>query len=156
MKTTLKIAAVTIVLALMSITDIPILPLELVLDAEAVLGVRRRTRRRTAVVAYSAGAAHSSATAAASQQQAAVTQQQAEVARQQAEVAQQQAAVAQQQAVTGQRASSVPIGTIAQALPTGCTAVTVGNAQYQDCKGTFYKAAFQGNNLVYVTVERPL
>jgi hypothetical protein len=149
MKTTLKIAAVTIVLALMSITDIPILPVELVLDAEAVLGVRRRTRRRTAVVAYSAGAAHSSATAAASQQQAAVTQQQAEVA-------QQQAAVAQQQAVTGQRASSVPIGTIAQALPTGCTAVTVGNAQYQDCKGTFYKAAFQGNNLVYVTVERPL
>lgn len=141
MKTITKIAATTIVLLLMLIADIPLLPVELVPEAQAILGVRRRTARRTAVVAYSAGAATASAATAASQQQAAT--------------AQQQAAVAQQQAAP-HAVSGVPVGTVVQALPAECTAVTVGGSQYQDCNGTFYRAAFQGNNLVYVVVENPL
>lgn len=136
MKTTMKIVATTIVLLLMGIADIPLLPVDLVPEAQAIFGVRRRT----AVIAYSAGAAHSSS-AAAQQQQAAT--------------AQQQAAVTQQQ--TAPYASSgVPVGIVVQALPGGCKAVTVGGNEYQDCGGTFYKAAFQGNNLVYVSVQNPL
>ena len=48
--------------------------------------------------------------------------------------------------------SAVPIGTVVQALPAGCTSVAVGGVNYSDCGGVFYKAAFQGNNLVYVVV----
>jgi hypothetical protein len=53
-------------------------------------------------------------------------------------------------------ASGVPIGTVINALPAGCVAVTVHGVNYNDCGGTFYKAAFQGNNLVYVSVANPL
>ena len=53
-------------------------------------------------------------------------------------------------------ASAVPIGTVVQALPAGCKAVVVGGVSYSDCGGVFYKAAFQGNNLVYVVVPSPL
>jgi len=149
MKTIVKIAATTIVLLLMLFADIPLLPVELVPEAQAIFGVRRRVARRTAVVAYSAGAASASAASAASQQQATVAQQQAATA-------QQQAAVAQQQLAASQAASGVPVGTVVEALPGGCKAVTVGNSQYQDCNGSFYKAAFQGNKLIYVVVQNPL
>jgi hypothetical protein len=165
MKITEKIAVTTLLLGVMLIADIPILPgiptltVELVPEAQAIFGVRRRVRRRTAVVAYSAGAATSATAAAASsasQQQAAAAQQQAAAANQEAAAAKQEAAVAQQQLAAAQSASGVPIGTVADALPAGCTAVTVGNSEYQDCGGSFYKAAFQGNKLVYVVVQRPL
>jgi len=145
MKTIVKIATISIVLALMFIADIPLLPVNLVPEAHAILGVRRRT----AVVAYSAGAASASAAAASSQQQAAA-------AEQEAAAAQQQAAGAQQQAAAAKAPSGVPVGTVVQSLPAGCTSVTVSGVQYQDCGGSFYKAAFQGNNLVYVVVEKPI
>jgi hypothetical protein len=144
MKTILRISTTLSVLVVMLIIDIPILPVELVPEAQAILGVRRRTARRTAVVVSSADAA----AVATSQQQAA--------ANQEAAAAQQQAAVAQQQAAAAQAAGGVPVGTVVQALPAGCKAVTVGNTQYQDCGGSFYKTAFQGNNLVYVVVQNPL
>ena len=136
MKTVLKITATTLFLVLMLIVNIPILPVELVPEAQAILGVRRRTARRTAVIVHSADES------AAAQQQAAAPQQ--------------QAAPPQQQAAAAQSASGVPVGTVASALPAGCKAVTVGDTQYQDCGGSFYKTAFQGNNLVYVVVESPI
>jgi len=152
MKTIVKIATISIFLALMFIADIPLLPVKLVPEAHAILGVRRRT----AVVAYSAGAASASAAEASSQQQAAAAQQQAAAAQQEAATAQQQAAAAQQEAATAKASSGIPVGTVVQSLPSGCTAVTVSGVQYQECSGSFYKAAFQGNNLVYVVVEKPI
>lgn len=56
----------------------------------------------------------------------------------------------------GTSSGSVPVGTVVQALPGGCKSVDVNNVSYSDCGGVFYKAAFQGNNLVYVVVESPL
>jgi hypothetical protein len=53
-------------------------------------------------------------------------------------------------------ASAVPIGTVVQALPGGCTSVAVNDVNYSDCHGVYYKAAFQGNNLVYVVVQKPM
>jgi len=53
-------------------------------------------------------------------------------------------------------APGVPIGTVVHALPAGCVSVVVKGVDYSDCGGTFYKAAFSGNNLVYVVVQNPL
>jgi hypothetical protein len=116
----------------------------------SVAGVARRTTRRVVATEAAAGSQQQAATA---QQQQATAQQQAAVAQQQQATAQQQAAVAQQQA---RPAGAPPIGTVAQALPSGCASVVVNNVSYSDCGGVFYKPAMQGNNLVYVVVEKPL
>ncbi len=150
MKAIFKCIMVTTVLLTMLFTDIPqrcepiCPPLfeQLVPEAHAVLGVRRRTRRRTAVVVGSAATAE---VAAANQQTAA--------AQQQAAAAQQQAAVSQPQSAPS--GSAVPIGTVVPALPGGCTSVTVNTTNYFNCAGTYYKAAFQGNKLVYAVVPKP-
>ena len=94
-------------------------------------GAARRTTRRAVVVSSSA--------VVASQQQAAAVQQQ------------QAAAVPQQapSAATG----SVAIGSVVTALPAGCTPTTISGVQYQHCAGAYYRAAFQGNNLVYVVTQ---
>jgi hypothetical protein len=36
------------------------------------------------------------------------------------------------------------------ALPAGCVSAPQGGVDYQNCGGVYYRAAFQGNNLVYV------
>ena len=133
---------------MMLIDNMPILSVDLASEAQAVLGVRRRTARRTAVVVGSTTAA-ATASAEASQQQAYASQQEAAAA-------QQQAAAAQQQAAAAQAAAGVPVGTVVQTLPAGCKAITVSGVAYQECGGSFYKTAFQGNNLVYAVVENPL
>jgi hypothetical protein len=108
-------------------------------------GVARRTTARV-VTAETVAVT----TAAASQQQAAVAQQQAATAQKQAATAQQQAAVAQQQAAAARPA----VGTVVSTLPAGCAPEAIGGIEYQRCAGVYYRAAFQGNNLVYV-VQQP-
>jgi hypothetical protein len=135
-------------------SDAP-LRLALVRDAAAIVGapmtpvsaagVARRTTART--VAATSAAASTSATA---QQQAATAQQQQATAQQQAATAQQQAAVAQQQA-----AGTPAIGSTVQALPEGCTPLQKGGVEYQQCGNVYFRAAFQGNNLVYVVSPAP-
>ncbi len=137
MKMIIKSVIVAITLFFMFMADVPLLFEYLVPEAHAILGVRRRTRRRTAVIVGSE----------ASQQQAAADQQ--------AATAQQQSATAQQQAAA-QPAQTVPIGTVVPQLPAGCAAVVVSGVSYSDCGGAFYKTAFQGNNLVYVVVAKPM
>jgi hypothetical protein len=123
-------------------------------DAYAVVGAPATpvsvagVARRTTVRAASAGAASASA---ASQQQAATAQQQAATAQQQAATAQQQAATAKQlEAAAARPPGAPPVGTVASTLPAGCTAENKGGVEYQNCGGVTYRAAFQGNNLVYV------
>ena len=86
MKTILKISVVVSALVVMLLADIPFLPVKLVPDADAILGVRRRT----AVVASSAAHAEDAAAMAQAQQQTAAAQQQAAAAQQQAAAAKQQ------------------------------------------------------------------
>jgi hypothetical protein len=112
-------------------------------------GVARRTTARV-VTAETVAVTAAATTAAASQQQAAVAQQQAATAQKQAATAQQQAAVAQQQAAAGRPA----VGTVVSTLPAGCAPEAIGGIEYQRCAGVYYRAAFQGNNLVYV-VQQP-
>jgi len=149
------------VLGFMTIADIPQLPVQLVPEAEAIFGVRRRAFRRGVIIGAdaesNAGAAGQSATA---QQQAATAQQQAATAQQQSATAQQQSATAQQQAASAQSSAQpaasgkpLPLGTVVSSLPGGCTKTPVGGVEYYYCSGNFYKAAFQGNQLVYVTTK---
>lgn len=157
MNTVRRMAFIASSLVLMLMADVPLLPVHLVPEAEAILGVRRRS----AVVGYAAGSATASAAAqsqqsAAAQQQAAITQQQAATAQQQSATAQQQSATAQQQAAAAAAAGKpLPLGTVVAALPLGCTSTPVGGVEHYYCGANFYRAAFQGNNLVYVTTAQP-
>lgn len=144
MKTIYKIFVISVALVLMLFADVPLLlepivpPLfeQLVPEAHAILGVRRRTRRRTAVVVGSAAYAEG----AAAQQQAAAAPQEAAAT----------ATPAPSPAATGK---PLPLGTVVSALPAGCTATPVGGVEYYYCGGNFYRAVFQGNQLVYVTAK---
>ena len=154
MKTILKITVVISALFLM-------LP-----EANAVFGVRRRTAVVTAAVVETSD----SAKMAQSQQQTAAAQQQTAAAQQQTATAQQQAAASKPPAAAAPTApppaaaapapppptaagTPLPMGTVVSALPPGCVSTPVGGVEYYYGGGNFYKAVFQGNNLVYVTVQ---
>jgi hypothetical protein len=153
----LKAFAVATALPLLHLADVaPDAPLGLTLlrEVHAVVGapltpvsaagVARRTTRRVV-------AAETAATSATAQQQAATAQQQQATAQQQAATAQQQAATAQQQQAAAARPPGAPAaGAVVNALPAGCTPETRSGVEYQNCGGVLYRAAFQGNNLVYV------
>ena len=92
-------------------------------------GVARRTARRTAYA--TAAVASTEATAAAV------------------------AAASAPTTVIVTQAPAVPIGTILPALPAGSTSVVISGANYFTYGGVYYKPAFQGNNLIYVVVQKP-
>jgi hypothetical protein len=158
----LKALAVTMALPLLYLAGVaPDEPagLTLLQEAHAVVGapltpvsaagVARRTTRR-AVVATSTTQAAAADTAAVQQQQAATAQQQSATAQQQSATAQQQSATAQQQAAAARPAGAPAAGAVVTALPGGCKPETSNGVEYQNCGGVYYRAAFQGNNLVYV------
>jgi hypothetical protein len=152
-----KVFAFTMALPLLYLAGVaPDAPVGLTLlqEAQAVVGapltpvsaagVARRTTRRAVV-------ATTSTTQAAAADTAAVQQQQAATAQQHAATAQQQAATAQQQAAVAARPPGAPAaGAVVTALPAGCKPETSNGVEYQNCGGVYYRAAFQGNNLVYV------
>lgn len=135
--------------ALLSAGPAPEAPLgvSLIRDAEALIGVpwsplsvagvARRTTRRAVI--YGSSVAASSAAAASYEAQSAAAPQQAPTAQQQ----------------THRPAGAPPIGTIVGSLPSGCAsnAVAIDGVQYYDCKGVYYRAAFQGDNLVYMVTQ---
>lgn len=129
------------------------------LSPVSVAGVARRTTYR----AVAAGSTTAAATSATAQQQAATAQQQSATAQQQSATAQQQAAAAQQQSATQKppapaaaaaTAGTLAVGTIVNTLPAGCAQEAKGGVEYQRCGNVYYRAAFQGNSLVYV-VQQP-
>ena len=139
MKIIIKFSIVMLTATLMYITDLSIQPakmtmgLDLVSEAQAVLGVRRRSARRGAAVGYSAGAAAAnSANAAAAASQPA-------------------AAPPPAPAAAAPVYGPLPVGTVVSVLPAGCTAMTAGGVQYQHCGDNYFQAVLQGSTLVYLT-----
>ena len=126
MKTKIRMAGIAAAFLLVLIPDIA--------DAQ-VGGRRRRTRRRTAVVVHSA-------TKAQDQQ----------AAEQQAAADQQAAAPQEQQPAAG---GTLPVGTVVSSLPAGCATISVDDAEYYHCGADWYRAAYQGDALVYVVTEPP-
>jgi hypothetical protein len=162
MSTTWKLKALVITTAiplsyLAGISPDAPMGLALLQDAHAVVGapltpasaagVARRTTRRV-VVAESASTQQQQA--ATAQQQSATAQQQSATAQQQSATAQQQAATAQQQAAAVRPPGAPASGAVVAALPAGCKPEISNGVEYQNCGGVYYRAAFQGNNLVYV------
>ena len=149
MKAILKIAVVAIVLVLMLIADVPLLPVQLVPEAHAIFGVRRRSF----VVGASMGAAEATA---AQRSQAPPQQQPAPAAPPPAAPPPAAPPAAAPPAPAPPAATAgkpLPLGTVVSALPAGCTSTPVGGVEYYYCGGNFYRAAFQGNQLVYVTAQ---
>src|SRR5215468_4575152 len=105
----------------------------------SVAGVARRSMYREAVatsVATSAIAANAAA---------------ANMAYANAAAAQASAAQAAQAAAAAQAASSgLPVGTMVPNLPPGCNSIVISGVNYFNCAGTYYRAGFQGNNIVYI------
>jgi hypothetical protein len=154
MKTILKIVVVGVSLALMLLADMPLLPVQVVPEAQAIFGVWRRHVRRWAVVGTAAVATTAAVTTAAAVSATAAAEQQAAAAQQQAAAAQHQAAVSVPPAAPAAAAGKpLPLGTVVSALPAGCVSTPVGGVEYYYCGGNFYRAVFQGNNLVYVTAQ---
>ena len=143
MKKILEIAVVGAMLALMVIPEV----------TYSQYGIRRRTRRRTAVVVGTTAHAAGASQAAAAQQQTAAAQQETAAANQRADAAEKEAAAAKQDAAIAR--GLLPFGTVAPTLPAGCVATAVGGVEYHQCGVNYYRAVFQGNNLVYVTTEPP-
>ena len=110
--------------------------LQLVSDAHAVFGVWRRHARRWAVVGTAAVATSASVAAA-------------DAAAANAAAAQQATAAPPPPAGDG----TLPLGTVVSSLPGGCTEKPVGGVEYYKCGSNYYRAVFQGNNLVYVTAK---
>jgi len=159
--TTLVVVAVLPVLYLADAEHDAPFGLTLVRDAQAIVGApltplsvagvaRRTTRRVVAVEATAVAATAAAATTATAEQQAATAKQQQAVAQQQAATAQQQATTAQQQAAA---VATPPLGSVVSALPAGCTPSTQGGVAYQKCGAVYYRAGFQGSNLVYIVVQ---
>jgi hypothetical protein len=117
------------------------LGLRLVRDANAIVGApltpmsyagvaRRTTRRVVAVEASAATAAAASASAAAAAQPESPPP------------------------PAAAPAGPVAIGTVVPSLPPGCVATAIGGVEYYNCApGVYYRSAFQGNNLVYVSAK---
>jgi hypothetical protein len=147
MKAIVKISVLTPAFILMFIADVPPeLPapyVQLVPEAHAIVVVGGRRYRRDVVVGATAGAAV--ATSAEMNQQAAI-------ARQEQAAAQEQAGAAPPSPPPA-AGHPLPIGTVVSSLPRGCTPTPVGGVEYYYCGGTFYRATFQGNNLIYVTAQ---
>jgi biotin carboxyl carrier protein len=112
----------------------------------SVAGVARRTAVRTTAVVTTEVAASSAAAASAASAQAAAASSQAAAA---------QAAAAKPPApAPAPSAGPLAVGTVVGKLPSGCVSAPVSGVEYYLCNGTYYRAAFQGNNLVYV-VSKP-
>lgn len=56
--------------------------------------------------------------------------------------------------VTTGAATTFPVGTVISALPAGCANVQLKGVTYFNCQGTYYRPAYQGQNVVYI-VEAP-
>ena len=164
MKTFLMPIVVTALLVFMSIADfLPNSPLRLgfVKNAEAIIGmpwtpfsfagVARRSMYREAAwnaAAANAAAANMAYANAAASQAAAANAAAAQAAAANAAAAQAAAA----NAAAAQRApgAAVPIGTVVPNLPSGCSSIVISGVNYFNCAGVYYRAGFQGNNIVYI------
>jgi hypothetical protein len=148
MKTIIKITVLGICLGILFVIDVPPeLPLrvEVAPEAHAILGVRRRAFRRGAIIGAGAAATEASYAAEAAQAQPAAAPPPAVAP------ATAPAAAPAPAAETGGK--PLPLGTVVNSLPAGCSSEAVGGVNYYHCGGNYYRAVFQGNNLVYVTAK---
>ena len=111
----------------------------------SVAGVARRSMYREA--AWNAAAYNAAAINAANYNAAAANSAAASAAAANAAAANAAASAAAAQRAAG---SAVPIGTMVPSLPSGCSSTVISGVNYFNCAGVYYRAGFQGNNIVYI------
>ena len=157
MKSFLLCTTLVVAVVFLSVTE-----LGFVRDAQAIIGmpwtpmsvagVARRSMYREAVVSSAVTSAAVANAAAANMAYANAAAAQASAAN--AAAAQAAAAQAAQAAAAAQAASSgLPVGTMVPNLPPGCNSTVIGGVNYFNCNGTYYRAGFQGNNIVYIVSQ---
>ena len=52
-------------------------------------------------------------------------------------------------------ATGLAIGSVAYSLPGSCRVIYANSLKYWDCGGVWYRARYQGSDVVYVVVDRP-
>ena len=155
MKVFLMPIVLTAALLFVSVADFPPehpLRLRFVSNAEAIIGmpwtplsfagVARRSMYREAV--WHAAAVNAAAANAAAANMAAANAVAAQAAAAHAAAANAAAAAAQR------AAAALPIGTTVPYLPPNCTSTLINGINYFNCGGVYYRAGFQGNNVVYI------
>lgn len=156
-----RLIPVTLSLSLLCIsvaTFQPELPLTLGLvgNAEAIIGmprtplsfagVARRSVYRGAAVATTAAV-----TSAAAANYAASNAYAAQAAAANTAAAQAAAASAAASAAAAQgAAAALPIGSTVPYLPPNCTSSVINRVNYFNCGGVYYRAGFEGNQIVYI------
>jgi hypothetical protein len=164
MKTFLMTTMLTAVLFFMSIADLPNSSLRLgfVKNAEAIIGLPwtpysfagAARRSMYAEAAYGAAAANAAAINAAAANAAYANAAAAQAAATNAAAAQAAAAQASAAAAAAHAAAAgLPVGTIVPNLPPGCTSTVIAGVNYFNCNGIYYRAGFQGNNIVYIVSQ---
>ena len=148
MKSILNIIAASTLLFLLEIGDVPEsgpfgLQLQLVPEAQALFGVRRRAFRRGVIIGGSVAAADVAATSAAA----------ASASYQSAPAVAPPPVPAPAPSAPVASGKHLPLGTVVSSLPGGCNTKTVSGVAYYHCGENYYRAVFQGNNLVYVTAN---
>jgi hypothetical protein len=118
------------------IVSLFVLELQIVPEANAIFGTRRRTAMMTAAVVSSQDASKDSQ----SKQQASTSQSQA-------------ATPAATTTPPAPSTGALPLGTVVNALPSGCTSKPVDGVEYYHCGSNYYRAAFQGSSVVYITAQ---
>ena len=117
----------------------------------SVAGVARRSVYRGAAVATTVAVTSAAATTAAAANAAAANAAAEQAAAANAAAAQAAAANAAAAAAAAHAASSaLPIGTMVPSLPPGCASTVISGVNYFNCNGVYYRAGFQGNNVVYI------
>jgi hypothetical protein len=115
----------------------------------SIAGMARRSMYAQA--AYNAAAYNAAAMNAAAYNAAAANAAAAQAAAANAAAA--QAAAANAAAAAHAAATGLPIGTMVPNLPPGCQSVVIGGVNYFNCNGVYYRAGFQGNNIVYIVSQ---
>jgi hypothetical protein len=138
-------------------------PVGLIGDAQAIIGrpftplsyagVARRTAYRSAVVVTGAAVATTAAVASSSAAASSAAASQAAQSAQASQAAAQQPAARASAPPPSSGAGPAAVGTVVGQLPGGCVSAPISGVEYYLCNGTYYRAAFQGNNLVYVVAK---
>jgi hypothetical protein len=115
-------------------------------------GMARRSMYRHAV--WDAAAANAAAANMAYTNAAAANSAAASAAAANAAAAQAAASNAAASAAAAQRAATaLPIGSTVPYLPPNCTSTVIHGTSYFDCNGTYYKAGYEGNHIVYIVSQ---
>jgi hypothetical protein len=113
-------------------------------------GVARRSMYREAAVVSTVAVTSAAAANAAAANMAYANAAAAQAAAANTAAAQAAAANAAAAAAAQQAAAGLPIGTMVPSLPPGCASTVIGGVSYFQCGGVYYRAGFQGNNIVYI------